>query len=215
MAILKNPFDFSAPYNVSFEFDDNLREVPNDRSGMERAVAWLNKQIMNDTLDSRARARLLNMHGVYSRILGHTDAAIESLKTAIDLSESVKDARFLMHCKLRLAHVHQWAGDFDKSNAEFDELILECKSRPELKDHLDLAYQLAAKNAFDQRKYETALQLFNDALKLREKKGDAELLEVTRHCIRVTEARMTGINTAHEGVENKTVGSANNTNQHL
>ncbi|MBL8514807.1 MAG: hypothetical protein JNJ55_12525 [Betaproteobacteria bacterium] len=191
--------DFSIPYNVHYNFDANLRELPLDRSAMERGVAWLARQIENVGNDIHAVARLKGMHGVYSRILGLLDNAEFSLKSAVELSQSVLDARLVYINELRLAHVHQWQGRFDISTPMFEELLMRADKDRHLGLLLDFAMQHAGKNAFDQGKYAEALSHFAGAIALRRLKNDARLLHSTQTAIEVTRARITALAAAQMG----------------
>ncbi|MBL8520010.1 MAG: tetratricopeptide repeat protein [Betaproteobacteria bacterium] len=182
--------DFSIPYNVHYDFDRDLRELPIDRAAMERGVAWLGRQITNLGGDLHAVARLSGMHGVYSRILGHLEQAEASLRSAVDLSRSVLDTRLVFINELRLAHVHQWQGRFDLSTPMFEELLLRAEKDRHLGLLLDFAMQHAGKNAFDQGKYAEALSHFAGALALRRLKNDARLLQSTETAIAVTRSRI-------------------------
>jgi tetratricopeptide (TPR) repeat protein len=182
--------DFSIPYNVHYDFDANLRETPHDRSAMERGVAWLARQIINVGSDLHATARLKGMHGVYSRILGQLDSAEASLKSAVEMSQSVLDARLVYINELRLAHVYQWQGRFELSTPMFEELLVRAEKDRHLGLLLDFAMQHAGKNAFDQGKYAEALSHFAGALALRRLKNDARLLHSTETAIAVTRERI-------------------------
>ncbi len=189
--------DFSIPYNVHYDFDPNLRETPHDRSAMERGVAWLARQVQNVGNDLHATARLKGMHGVYSRILGLLDEAEESLRHAVELSQTIADVRLVYINELRLAHVHQWRGQFELSTPMFEELLSRAEKDRHLGLLLDFAMQHAGKNAFDQAKYAEALSHFAGALSLRRLKNDARLLHSTETAIAVTRERIASQAAAH------------------
>jgi tetratricopeptide (TPR) repeat protein len=184
--------DFSIPYNVHYDFDENLREKPHDAKAMERGIDWLARQVEKMGTDPHSAARLKGMHGVYCRIMGRLDEAEGSLDQAVALAKSILDARLVFINRLRQAHVYQWQGRFDLSTPLFEELLVTAEKDRSLGLLLDFAMQHAGKNAFDQGKYAEALSHFAGALALRRLKNDARLLASTETAIAVTRARVSG-----------------------
>jgi tetratricopeptide (TPR) repeat protein len=177
------------PFNVKYHFDENLREVPESRTAMEQAVDFLKTQLLNRTgIEDEDNMRLHSLIGAYSRILGDYPTAEKHLKKALAYSEQLDDARPSIVNLIRLAHVYQWEGKFDKSNAMFDNLIEMCEG--DYESLLDTVYQHAGKNRFDQEQYVEALALFEKALELRQSKDNPSLIESTEHAIHITKLRM-------------------------
>lgn len=177
-------------FDLSYYFDAALREVPSAPAEMQQAIHYLRDQLDQPTLEDARRLQLLGRIGVYARILGDYTTAAEMLRAAIGLSEQLGNHRAQLVNELRLAHVHQWRGEYTLSNALFPALIARCKQQPALDDYLDFAYQHAGKNAFDQGRYDEALAYFEQAHVLRQQKHDPELLASTDAAIAATCARI-------------------------
>lgn len=190
MATLKFPTDFSMPYNVTFTLDADLREVPAQPGAMRQAVNWLVKQMGPMQSDNSALARLLSMHGTYSRMLGELDAALQSLERSTVLQVELRDERLSFVNAIRLGQVHQFRKDFEKSDLLLETATREAQSRSALKPFLDRAHQCSGRNLFDQGRFDEALEHFAAALKLREQRNDPELTALARHCVTITQARI-------------------------
>jgi len=190
MATLKFPTDFSMPYNVTFTLDENLREVPAQPAAMRQAVNWLVKQMGAMQGDNSSLARLLSMHGTYSRMLGELDAALASLEKSTALQVELRDERLSFVNAIRLGQVHQFRKDFTRADMLLATATREAQNRSSLKPFLDRAHQCSGRSLFDQGRYEEALEHFSAALKLREARNDPELTALARHCVTVTQARL-------------------------
>jgi adenine phosphoribosyltransferase len=177
------------PFDVSFHFDDRLREVANNPDEMRQAVEFLQDQL-NSTHDTRERIRLFGLIGVYARILHDLETAQNALQMAVDLSAGIADLRHHFVNRIRLAHVYQWRGDFQTSTSMFDHLIEECETEPELLDYEDVLCQHAGKNKFDQSMYRQASSFFLWALHLRQMNDDSFLIESSQKAFEAAENRV-------------------------
>ncbi|HEU4328563.1 MAG TPA: tetratricopeptide repeat protein [Roseiflexaceae bacterium] len=168
------------PFDLSFHFDGELRDVPNRPEEVRAAVVWLGERVGDEALDLRRRARLAGMLAVCARMLHDYPAALAAAATALELAGRLGDARLALVNRARLAHVYQWQGDFARSDALFDELLAACAADPDLARYRHAICQHAGKNLFDQGRYAQAVALFEEALALREGLGDPELIASTQ-----------------------------------
>jgi tetratricopeptide (TPR) repeat protein len=160
------------PFNTTFRFDQQLREVPNSRREMEQAVDWLQAEA-DQSRDLRQRVLLYGMIGGYGRILGQLPLAKDVLQNAISLSQQVLNSRGLETVNIiRLAQVHQWEGQFATADRQLLKMIRRCEEQPELRHYLDFAYQHTGRSKFDQASYDWALDCFEKALALQGQKGN-------------------------------------------
>ncbi|PLZ99070.1 hypothetical protein CEN50_08740 [Fischerella thermalis CCMEE 5268] len=94
------------PFDVSFHFDHNLRDVPNAPAQMQQAVEWLQSQLKDNTNNTRKQIELLGLIGVYARMLHDFPTAQQALISAIELSESIGSDRYKTINLIRLAHLY-------------------------------------------------------------------------------------------------------------
>jgi tetratricopeptide (TPR) repeat protein len=177
-------------YDLTYHFDRNLRDVPNNRGDMRQAIE--DYQVQLNSLDTAARLRLMGAIGTYQRILCRLDDARDTLEQTVQLAEQLNDRQAHFVNRLRLAHTYQWRGEFETSNRLFAELIAEAERDPALDPYRHFVYQHAAKNHFDQAQYGQALELFERALAIREGKGEQSLIDSTEWAIEVTRRRLDG-----------------------
>lgn len=173
-----------------YHFDDDLRDVPDQPDDLRRALPWLAEAAADPTRADRDRARLYGMLGVYARMLHEYATAHAALAQALRLAEQLADSRLQLVNRIRLAHVYQWQGAFEQSNALFAAALADCTADPALAAYLDFAHQHAGKNAFDQGRYAEAAQHFERALALRLQRGDPALIASTEHALTVTRRRL-------------------------
>ncbi len=152
---------------------ETLREVCEDPEGLSEIRDMLTAKINLHT-DNAARARLLSLRAVVSRILGDLSKALADAKLALAHAEATGELRRIAICQARLAHVLQWREEY----AEADRLFAEANSS-ELPDRLrGTMHQHAGKSAYDQGRYIEACNHFEKALELR-KEEDPDLMAAT------------------------------------
>lgn len=177
------------PFDVSVSYDERSHDVANQPAEMRQAIDWLCQQLTRADLEPRQRVQVYGMCGVFSRTLHDFDAAHRFLQQALDLAQQLDDQQLLFINRIRLAHVYQWQGLFDRSNALFEDLLTTSRDQPSLASHLDFLYQHAGKNALDQQQYELAESYFLEALQLRRVKADPALIESTEQALAVVQQR--------------------------
>ncbi|MFE9193948.1 WG repeat-containing protein [Micromonospora sp. NPDC007208] len=140
-----------------------------------RAIRRRLTEKLGSAIDNRARARLLSLRAVASRILGDLDDALADGRLALTYAEATGELRRTALAQARLAHVLRWRGDF----AEADQLFAQANSI-ELPDRLRAAlHEHAGRSCYDQGRLMEACEHFEKALDLRGA-GDAELLDRVR-----------------------------------
>ncbi|WP_433353831.1 WG repeat-containing protein [Micromonospora saelicesensis] len=140
-----------------------------------RAIRRRLTEKLGSAVDNRARARLLSLRAVASRILGDLDDALADGRLALTYAEATGELRRTALAQARLAHVLRWRGDF----AEADQLFAQANS-VELPDRLRAAlHEHAGRSCYDQGRLMEACEHFEKALDLRGA-GDSELLSRVR-----------------------------------
>ncbi|MET7669330.1 WG repeat-containing protein [Micromonospora luteifusca] len=151
-----------------------------------RAIRRRLTEKLGSAIDNRARARLLSLRAVTSRILGDLDDALADGRLALTYAEATGELRRTALAQARLAHVLRWRGSF----AEADQLFAQANS-VELPDRLRAAlHEHAGRSCYDQGRLMEACQHFEQALDLRGA-GDAELLDRIRVALDAVTARAT------------------------
>ncbi|WP_433302457.1 WG repeat-containing protein [Actinoplanes sp. CA-030573] len=165
-----DPEEMLATYPWSFDAT-TLREEVDDPDQMWTVVDRLTDKLEYAERDA-VRARLLSLRAVAERLLGELDAALEDAREALGHAEATGELGRIAIVRARLAHVHQWRGEY----AEADKLYAEASS-PELPSRLRAEIEeLAGRSAFDQGRYLESMNHFETALDLR-KGADPELVE--------------------------------------
>ncbi|WP_308194465.1 WG repeat-containing protein [Micromonospora cabrerizensis] len=151
-----------------------------------RAIRRRLTEKLGSAVDNRARARLLSLRAVASRILGDLDDALADGRLALTYAEATGELRRTALAQARLAHVLRWRGNF----AEADQLFAQANSI-ELPDRLRAAlHEHAGRSCYDQGRLMEACEHFEQALNLRGA-GDAELLDRVRVALDAVTVRAT------------------------
>lgn len=183
------------PYDMRWEFDERLREVPVSEEEMRQGLSYLKEQLAGGygAEDTVKRAKALGLMGVYSRILGEYEESERSLLEAVDLYRELGHKRGVAANQIRLATTLQWKEDFTGAEKLLTDVIRSCQEDGELLDYLDFACQHRGKCRLDQGDYAGALVWFEQALSLRESKGNQELLSSTRQAVQFAKEKLRGI----------------------
>jgi tetratricopeptide (TPR) repeat protein len=160
--------------NWEWVFDpETLREVVEDKEGLREIREMLSAK-MDHLADNASRARLLSLRAIVSRILGDLTKALADGKLALAHAEATGELRRIAIAQARLAHVHQWRGEYD----EADRLFALANST-ELPGRLRASmHQHAGRCVYDQGRFIEACNHFERALELR-KEEDPELIAQT------------------------------------
>lgn len=180
------------PFNMEYHFDEHLHDVPDSSLEMTQGVRFLKQQLATRHANDPDRLSILGLLGVYARMLGDLDAAEHYLTEAVALAAESDARRAQTANRVRLAHVHQWQGDFERADELYEDIIRECESSADLDGYLDFACQHYGKSLFDQGRYAEAQALFQRALDLRAQSGNEDLVESTRLAMQAVRARLRG-----------------------
>jgi hypothetical protein len=159
-----------------WRFDpDTLREVVEGEEIEElREIRDQLTDKVNAISDNPARARLLSLRAVVSRILGDLHKALSDGKLALAHAEATGELRRIAIAQARLAHVLQWREEYDEADRLFT-----LANSTELPDRLRATmHQHAGKCAYDQGRFIEACNHFELALQLR-KEEDPDLIAQT------------------------------------
>jgi tetratricopeptide (TPR) repeat protein len=163
------------PFNMTFHFNKELREVPNDKKEMLQGIQWLKTC-------GESNSNVHGLIGVYARIVEQLDESEEYLRLAIEHADNEKSVCIN---ELRLAHTYQWKKQFQQANSLFQKLFHQLETSHVYADYKDFLFQHYGKNLFDQGLYGEALKYFQKALEIRFVKGDPELIASVELAIEV------------------------------
>ena len=141
---------------------ETLREVADDPEELRVIRERLSEKLAAADGDA-ARARLLSLRAVVSRILGDLGMALTDGRDALMHAQATGQLRRTAIVRARLAHILQWRGEF----AEADRLFAEANST-ELPDRLRATmHEHAGRSCLDQGRLMEACLHFERALDLR------------------------------------------------
>jgi tetratricopeptide (TPR) repeat protein len=172
-------------YNTDTYFDNNLLEIPVNADEMSKAAEFLAAEYLKTE-----NPECYGLAGTFHRILGNLEKAEQLLLSAIKSSEKSFNLRGSIRNKIRLAHVLQCLKRYEESDKIFEDVIESCMQNSELEALVDFPYQHYGKSLFDRNEHEEALKNFHSALELRNRKGNAELVNSTVLAIVAVEKRM-------------------------
>ncbi|WP_431924664.1 WG repeat-containing protein [Micromonospora wenchangensis] len=154
-----------------------LREVVDDPAELRVVRRRLTEKLAS-ALDNRARARLLSLRAVLSRLVDDLDDAVADGRLALTYAEATGELRRTALARARLAEALRWKGEF----TEADRLFTEANST-ELPDRLRSAlHEHAGRSCYDQGRLIEACGHFERALDLH-RAEDAELTDRIAVCL--------------------------------
>jgi tetratricopeptide (TPR) repeat protein len=143
---------------------ETLHEIAPDPAATQARIVELRDEIRtapDEIAELLARGDLVGQ----LRISGDLDAALDEAKRAADRAELVGTPPQQHLARLRLAHVHQWRGEFAESNLIFTELLnASTQFGPVIEA---FTHQHAGKNDYDQGHFADAREHFARALAIR------------------------------------------------
>lgn len=176
---------------LRMEYDpETLREIVRVPDELRAARAELTAELdrVDEKSDPAAVARLAGQRATVSRALGDLDLALADAGRALAAAERTGDLEVATVARIRLAHVHQWREEFADSNRLFVRCLLDATRLPATLR--SFVHQHAGKNLYDQGRFAEAAKQFAEALRLRERSGDPELVESSRLCLRAARQHM-------------------------
>lgn len=174
-----------------------LRETFPDPDAARGRADELRREIRDapdEVAELIARAELVDI----LRILGELDDALNEARAAADRAEIAGTGPQQHTARVRLAHVHQWRGEFAESNVEYTELLAAAAQFGPVIEAF--THQHAGENDFAQGHWADAVSHFERALRLR---ADLELpdeeLEPARICLTAARQRLGSAGPAPDG----------------
>lgn len=178
------------PFNISYYLDERLREIPQDPAQMKRAIDFLQDQLETNKGNTSFQIRCYGLIGVYARLLRDFSLARQALMKAVRLSQELGDERCTALNLLRLAQVYQWQKRYALCDRLFADAFDRFAKNPELKSDLDFAYQYAGKYHFELGNLTQAVRYFQQALTIRQSKGNPALLEATQLALKMSQQQL-------------------------
>jgi tetratricopeptide (TPR) repeat protein len=149
------------------DFDQNLHDIPRNPREWEAFVAELEAKLHSET-DPGARLECLEYRGMALRTLRRLPEAESALLEALTLAKSTAKHNRVIQNLARLAHVHQWQGEFRKAHGLYREIKALSKENPVSSGLTASLHQHQGKVFFDQGLLGAAQAEFAVALKMRE-----------------------------------------------
>ncbi|WP_139234645.1 hypothetical protein [Alicyclobacillus macrosporangiidus] len=166
------------------KFDARLREIPTDvdalRAAINQALSELDKAEASQHLD--ATVGLLGYLGNACRIIGLTTEAIDYLERAVFRCRMLGDRKGELVNTIRLAEARKYNGDYQIAERLL-RVALTWTDEEVLSNYKDFVLQHLGKCRLEQGAPEDAVQLLQEALKLRLEKGDKTLIESTEQAL--------------------------------
>lgn len=170
-------------------FDERLRKVPGDREVIEQAVAQ-GRVLLEDARrhdDSRTILQLLGYLGDACRVLGQLEEAVSLLTEAVERAEASGNRPTGTANRLRLAEALKYNGDLDGAEINFRRVLRDVQE-PDLVNCRDFALQHLAKCCIERGNVTEAVKLLEQALILRQGKGNERLIASTELALQYAKA---------------------------
>jgi tetratricopeptide (TPR) repeat protein len=155
--------------------DRRLREVAADRPAVERAANAARERLGDPVLSAAERVATLGYLGNAERILGNHGAAIATLEECVAHAQHLDDANAQATALIRLGEALRCA---DRAG-ESEDLLRAAVAGTEGGSLHDFALQHLGKCLTDQSRTEEAIAVLEHALRLRQEKGDPDLVAST------------------------------------
>jgi hypothetical protein len=152
--------------NLGYTMDpETLREAYADPTAMQARIEQLRAEVRgahDDVGELLTRGDLV----VLLRGVGRLDDAFDEARAAVERAEIVGTPAQQHTARVRLAHVHQWRGEFGDSNMLFTELLAAAEQFGPVIDAF--THQHAGKNDYEQGHWADARDHFAHALRIRD-----------------------------------------------
>ncbi len=146
-----------------------LREIVTDPRPLRLILDAVQEAVDETADEDRAeRSRLYGQKCVLLRLLGDLDGALTAGR--LSLRYSGDDPAMVTIAGIRLAHVHQWRGEYSVADGIYAQAL---EGSPD--GYRSFAYQHAGKSRYEQGDADAAIRHFENAVRLRAE-GPADLL---------------------------------------
>jgi tetratricopeptide (TPR) repeat protein len=184
-------------YDISYGYDDDLNEDPENPQDMDRYADFLIARIRiefeksEDERDWMQIASGFGMAGSLKKMIGEVIDAEKLLSTSIDIikQKNLPEA-ILIQQSIRLYDVNKRSGRAKEAFYGLSSLIESCQKNEALNNYLDVVFQHAGKAKFALNEYESALSFFKQALVLRIKKKNKGLTESSETAIQICQSKI-------------------------
>lgn len=172
-------------------FDERLREIPAQRDVIEQAAARGSVLLQEARRDGDAHAilHLLGYLGDAFRVLGRVEEAVALLTEAVERAELSENRRSSMANRLRLAEARKYSDDLNGAETLFRRALQDAQN-PDLVRYRDFALQHLGKCCLEMGNVAEATSLLEQALTLRQQKGNERLIASTELALRYARSQM-------------------------
>lgn len=174
-------------YDLDYGYDEELNEEPDVPEDMDDYSETLiaHARVEMETPASERKweeiAKNLGLAGALRKITGKVDEAEKLLAFSLKICREQELSKALhLQQRIRYADVLRRQGKLQKSLEDFQDLLKETAGDGKYED---VVIQHTGKVHFSMGQYPQALKLFEQALKMRRKKGDDELIASTETAI--------------------------------
>ncbi|MCS1350663.1 tetratricopeptide repeat protein [Mechercharimyces sp. CAU 1602] len=173
-------------------FTEDLREVPLDQNQIERAILQAEVECAGEKVeeDKEAALFLCGYLGNAYRVVGDVARALNYLKQALGLAEELDNVRQLIVALLRLGEAYKYAGDLKQAEALFIKAQTKATTH-DVTPYIDFCLQHLGKCLWEQGRGTEAKALLTEALRLRNMKGDRDLIASTQLALNVVNRHTT------------------------
>jgi tetratricopeptide (TPR) repeat protein len=186
-------------YNLSYTYDDDLNELPEEPSDMN---AYADVLISHSRLEMEKSesernwlqiAKGLGIAGSLRKMTEQYGDAESLLEYSLDII-ALQGLSPTYHVQqyIRLCDVWKRSGSYEKAINGLSGIVDICTKEESLRYYLDVALQHLGKAQYSMGNMETALQLFQKALDLRIQKKDRDLIDSSQTAIEVCRLKLAG-----------------------
>jgi tetratricopeptide (TPR) repeat protein len=169
--------------------DERQRMAAADPVALREAVGALQARLAA-VGEPEKRMVLLRRIGSGLTALGDLAAARRVLSEALELACELADPRAEVAVRINMGDALRYAGDLPAAAAQYElALALARRAAP---DRVDFALQHYGKHLFDAGRTEQAIACLREALRLRQAKGDTDLIESTRRALAMVDRQEPG-----------------------
>ncbi len=178
--------DDKSTLNLKTYFGDDLHDYPENPEDLKKFIEFEKLEILNLVGDEKYKR--ISRLAVHYRQLRNYDEAHELFKMASGYFENTNP-------QMEMVNYLRW-GDVFRFEKRFDEAWDILKKAEQIllthqfMDYQDFYFQHLGKLFFDKGEYEKALECFENALSLRIKKANPELISSTEFALKITKQKL-------------------------
>lgn len=173
---------------MNYNYGELLREVPEDAESMRQGVEFLEDRIA-ESIGKKEKLKLYSQLGFYQRLIGSYEESLQSFDEATHLVNELNENNNLDAQKdaieIRRSVTLLWMKKISQAQSILTSLQKKHEGMRDSK-YLDFIYQHLGKLKFEQRQYQSALDLFLQAMEIRIGKGNIEFINSTEQAISKT-----------------------------